>query len=345
MSTPPAKEEPVCRRCGACCAMEIPLTLLDISRIAAYLGHPSATVFADCLEPRILDRQPLFLLAKRPSGFCIFLDEGNACRIHPVKPNPCRFYFCGHRQTAGTMPWTVFCTDPECRAALWEQSVAAMVTRAYINRHGRRWHADDFQRALSGINANIVSSDTQTIRLARDLEHHPRALIYDCSHCDRQGVCATETIVTLDDIQRIAAYQGITHREFFTRYLDPASSERTGCLRLKREHHCTFAGADGTCGIEEVRPMFCRFVPCPQRVRSAEELECFYLGAGRIEEQFRHQLALALTREYTAACGARYDERRMTRELYHLDQLLADDDQRSEFCRRIAPYRYVDDAC
>jgi len=132
------------------------------------------------------------------------------------------------------MPWTAACTDPAERALLWEQSVAAMVTKIYIEKNGPAWNEQDFRMALKAIEENIPVRDTQKLKLARDVQGAPVALIYDCSACEKQGVCAKETPVTLDDIRRIAAHLGMTWKGFFKTYIASEPSVHASGLKLQR---------------------------------------------------------------------------------------------------------------
>jgi len=90
--------------------------------------------------------------------------------------------------------------------------------------------------------------------------------------------------------------------------------------------------------------MHCRFVPCPKRTKSPEMQERFYLGSGTIEEQFRHQAALEFTRQYVKECGTRYQEQIFHKLVDKIDRIISNSSELERFCKKIAPFRYVDDS-
>ena len=62
----------------------------EISRIAAYLGMDEREFIARETEVAP-DRQGL-VLRNTPEDACVWLDGGNRCRIHAVKPDKCRSF-------------------------------------------------------------------------------------------------------------------------------------------------------------------------------------------------------------------------------------------------------------
>ena len=102
-------------------------------------------------------------------------------------------------------------------------------------------------------------------------------------------------------------YLRINGKSFFRKYISRRPSVSTGGLELTREDYCIFGGKEGRCTIQEVRPLHCRFVPCPGRANDDEMMDRLFLGSGTVEQQFRHQVALAITREYVTHCGTEYD--------------------------------------
>jgi len=77
-----------CVRCGECCRVRgfVLVSGEEIARIASFLGKPSAE-FIERFT-RLAGNRHGLELAERENGECVFL-EGNACRIHPVKPRQC----------------------------------------------------------------------------------------------------------------------------------------------------------------------------------------------------------------------------------------------------------------
>ncbi len=77
-----------CRQCGDCCAGRggIHVKPREVEEMAALLNMPvedfcRAYVESSALGPRLMVAD---------NGFCVFLMEGNLCRVHPVKPFICR---------------------------------------------------------------------------------------------------------------------------------------------------------------------------------------------------------------------------------------------------------------
>jgi len=218
-----------------------------------------------------------------------------------------------------------------------------MVTKAYIRENGAAWNEGHYYKAILSINDNIVLSDRQRIKLARDRNGAPLTMIYDCSQCEKRGACAKETPVTIDDARRITAHLGLAWKVFFREKIAPEPSVITGGFKLIRNKHCIFFHPERHCTIEEVRPMHCRFTPCPVKTGSDEMMDSLFLGSGTVEEQFRHQVALAMTRQYIAESGVRYNKHVIKKLLGRIDHLASNHSELGDFCKNIAPYRYVDD--
>ncbi|MBN2122973.1 MAG: YkgJ family cysteine cluster protein [Deltaproteobacteria bacterium] len=79
-----------CKTCGACCYGEggIYLSREDVEGIARFLKMPPETFLAECCE----ERNRRLYIRTGPDGFCLFYDPEEKCRIHPVKPEPCRLW-------------------------------------------------------------------------------------------------------------------------------------------------------------------------------------------------------------------------------------------------------------
>jgi Fe-S-cluster containining protein len=332
-----------CKMCGNCCHFEIPMTLLDVHRIAKHLGEPDKKAFENYIQNRVSLHSSLFMIRKNIEGACVFLTEDKRCGIHQAKPKACRFYVCRPDSSRKDLPWTAACGNPGSRAELWEQSVAAMMTKAYIKENGAAWNDADYYKAILGIYDNVVISASQRIKLAKDKEGAPLAMIYDCTQCDKRGTCAGETPVTLDDIRNIGKCLGLSWETLFRDKIADKPSVSTGGLKLARNGHCVFFHPESHCTIKEVRPMHCRFTPCPQHTKNSEIMDCLYLGSGTVEEQFRHQVGMALTRQYVGECGVAFNEQVAKRFLEAIDNLASDLSEVERFCKKISPYRYVDD--
>ena len=97
-----------CQRCTACCRWPGDVRLGDgeIARIAEFLGMDEDDFIQQFTRLRA-DRKGLSLVEKQ-NHECIMLD-GDACRIHPVKPEQCRGFpnrwrFPGWRDVCRALP-------------------------------------------------------------------------------------------------------------------------------------------------------------------------------------------------------------------------------------------------
>ena len=77
-----------CRQCGDCCAGRggIHVKPREVEEMAALLGLSGEDFCRRYLEASDLGPR----LGMAANGFCVFLLEGNLCRVHPVKPFICR---------------------------------------------------------------------------------------------------------------------------------------------------------------------------------------------------------------------------------------------------------------
>jgi len=332
-----------CTMCGKCCYYEIPITLLDIHRMATHLDVPERDAFRRYIQDTISTRSSLFMIQKNRESACIFLTGENRCSIQQAKPRACGFYLCSLSSHQEDIPWTAYCSTYACQLMIWEHSLSAAVTRAYIERNGTRWNETDYHDAVSNIRENTLVDDDRRVKLARDNKGTPMVMVYDCSKCGNRGTVACETPVTIDDISRISAHLGMGIDDFFKRNISPEISHLTKGLKLIRHNHCIFYNQRTHCSIKEIRPMHCRFVPCPKRANNMEIQERFYLGSGSVEEQFRHQVSLEFTRQYVGECGTRYHAGPFARFMDKIEAMISNSSELERFCRKIAPYRYIDD--
>ena len=334
-----------CDRCGRCCSYVIPVNLLDIHRIAAHLNVNPQEVLETYVTYK--GKDPFLTLAKSDQGRCAFLTEDNLCRIHPVKPWTCRVYMCTRTTgTAEALSWAGSHDGKDVRTDLWEMTVARRQTEQYVQKHGATWHEPDYCAAVTAILSGLDLKETQRIRFVTTRDGDTQAILYDCSQCKERPMCCKEAPVTLDDVVRLSGQLNLSVDAFFARHVGPEPSTLAqGLLALKapNENRCPFRrAASNSCEIEHIRPMQCRFVPCPLLVGETETAERFFLGAGTVEEQFRHQCATAVTRRYVAQYGAAYRPQGVEQMLHVLDRLASDQTQFACFCEELAPYRRID---
>lgn len=331
-----------CKRCGKCCSYVIPLTLLDIDRIANFFKIPAQAVFVQAVNHENTLESGLFQLTKKEDGTCIYLDDEKVCTIHKSKPLVCSFFDCCKVSAKNIMPWTTEYETPKQFAQIWEQAVATQVTKAYLGKNGNHFFNDEYNKAVEGIKNNI-SDGKNKLKVARVPEGGDViGMVYDCTNCEHRGQKAKETLVTLDDIARISKSIKISPTDFHKKYLANQISSADVFKMIKGEEHCCiFLGEDNVCDIKQVRPMHCRFVPCPSRITDEKSYECFYLGSGTLEEQFRHQISLEFTRHYIQEIGVRHSSKVYKIALKNIEINAKNTAQFNEFCKKINPYRFI----
>lgn len=334
--------ETICKMCGKCCSFEIPLTLLDISRISKFVDLDERTAFRQYIQKDISEKSGLFKIRKKEDSTCIFLNPENRCTIQEAKPNVCSFYQCSSETEEDVLPWTSTYSEKHGQIKIWEQSVASVITRKYIKKNHTNWDADDFEKALNSIRKNVITKQSQKIKLARNEANEPICMIFDCLDCKEAGTHAVETPITLDDISRITGNLNIRWEDFFKGYLSEELSS-FGILKLKRNTQCVFFNPEVHCTIKNIRPMHCRFTPCPKKTSDNSQYDCFYLGSGTIEEQFRHQSAILFTQEYAAKNRTRCDIQEIKKSLDKMNEFLLDKEKFKEFTMNISNFRYLEE--
>ena len=329
-----------CDMCGKCCSYEIPITILDISRVAKGLELSCKEVFDKYIEREVSENSGIFKIKKKENAECVFL-KNNKCSIHDFEPNICKFYFCQIPNKKESGMWVQqYSNNENDISGIWEQSVAIAVTKAYIKANNTVWNESDFNNYLNSITNNIKNKETQKIKLTSNSEGNPICVIYDCKQCDKAGELATETIVTIADIRKIVSYLNITWSLFFSSYIDPENT-KNNLLKLKRKVHCVFHLDNGDCLIDNVKPNHCLFTTCPIKCTDNDNYDRFYLGSGTIDEQYQHQVALNYTKEYVAKFGSKYNKTEIDNMLSIIDKTIKDKINYTEFCNQISQYRYI----
>jgi len=335
-----------CKMCGRCCRPVIPLTLLDVNHMAEHLGMDAKQVFEKYIAYRAEDAS--LILPKDEHGRCPFLGKDNACAIHEAKPWVCRVYTCNQQaESPEGVPWAACYNNQAGHRELWRIVVARNETEQYAAKHGANWRADDFHAGVAAIRAKSDLKETQRIKLARAENGETRAVLYDCTGCKDRPTCCKEAPVTLDDITRLSARLDVPVETLFAEHVSdsPATlAEALLALRTPEGDRCPFLDpASMRCATEGRQPMHCQFIPCAVLVGQDQMAERFYLGSGTLEEQFRHQIATAVTRRYIAEYGTTYHPQGVHNLTKLLEQLAADRTEFARFCQTIAPHRYIDD--
>ena len=330
-----------CEMCGKCCRFEIPLTLMDIHRMAKHRDQNDEKLFKMCVDKKA-GSSGLFKIRKKTDRKCVFLLDDEKCAVHGAKPRACEFYFCSSGKE-DAIPWTATYSTGIERARLWEHSLSAVVTKKYIEFIGTAWNSEIYNKAIVSIFDNVLSREGQKLKLGRNEQGRPVHMLYNCAECDKHGEYTFETPITLNDIHHIRKYLQISWKSFFDKYVDANPSKLTGGLKLKRDVTCVFFDRDKHCIIKEVRPMHCRFTPCPKKTSEEDKFDSLFLGSGTVEEQFGHQVSLSLTRQYVAQQGVGYNKRAVSTMLETFKDLMSNAEEFNKFCTYIAPFRFVND--
>ncbi|MBA7512675.1 hypothetical protein ES705_04683 [subsurface metagenome] len=331
-----------CRKCGKCCYAEIPITIPDINRIAIHFGIADRKAFNEYIQRTVSSKSSLFKIQKTETRACVFLSKKQLCIIHKDKPMGCKFYRCNPDVENENLLWPASCIQPDCQIGLWDYSIARKLTKAYRDKNGINWNEEDYLNVLRNFRENSSNKGLNRVKLSRDVNGAPFAIIYDCSKCKMRGTQAVETPVTIDDIVRIIRHLNMDGKSFFQEKISTHLSSHTGCFKLIRKKFCIFHGKDGHCTIKQVRPMHCHFNPCPIRVKNAGMMDQLYLGSGTIEQQFRHQVALTLTREYIDQYGIEYNINAFRQTLKRVDGLSSNRLELQAFNKKLGLYRYIE---
>ncbi|MBN2714919.1 MAG: YkgJ family cysteine cluster protein [Deltaproteobacteria bacterium] len=325
-----------CHSCGKCCYAEIPVNLLDIYRIAQSMHLLPEMAFKATVSREQLGSSGLYRVRKKKNGSCIYLDECSRCAIHEFKPGVCEIYHCTPLSKKAVNDSAY---SQSRRQLLWESAISNEITRAYIRQCHLDWCDTLYQQAIAQITRHMVVSPAQKLSLALDDNGCVVGDVHDCATCDSRGRMAQETPVTLVDVERIARELRLGVAQVFDRFLDSRASLITGGLQLKRSGKCVFFKEDTHCQISAFRPAHCIFTPCAKRMQTPELYDCLFIGAGTVEEQFAHQIALGITREYVTRFGAQYHASGFKAYLCRVHGLRSSSSQFEAFSAKIQAHR------
>ena len=335
----------VCKQTGECCREKrVHVTLLDIERMAAYLGISPREAVESYIRADPAASTAL-MLGKDSDGWCLLNTEDKRCRIHPAKPSACTLYICDPSlKSAQGYPWSLVFDNPEGLAFIVARSIAEEATEEYVRKHGAAWDEADYQEALAAIKRRVEESAKQTQRGARLADDSCAFIMFDCPACPLRASCCKDRPLTLDDVRAISDHLALTPRQCFERVVSTElKDDALGALSLNatEEGHCTFLDpATRRCTLDDVRPLHCRLIACPAIVREPDIAERYFLGAGTLADQFRYSVALAVTRHYVAEYGRSYNEDGFAKSLLLFEHVMADHGQFQDFCTSITPFRY-----
>ncbi len=339
-----------CKQDGLCCGQRrVPVTLVDVQRLAAHLEISPQEVLTEYIECGSAGEERLLFLEKKADGWCRFNTEDNRCGVHPAKPSACVVFVCDPAmKSIRGYPWALMFGNPEGLAFIIERSIAQEVTGQYMEKHGTDWDEADFHDTLEEIEARVAAARHGVMKAARHPENRATFVTFDCGTCHLRASCCADRPLTLEDARVIARHLGLSLEDFFRESVSPTlEAKAEGLLSLERSEagHCTFLDAERLeCAVRGHMPMHCRAMACPLMKLDAETFDRYFLGSGTLEEQYRHSVAVEVTRRYAAECGAAYDPAGIEKYLHVLDRLLADPDEFAAFRQYVAPYRYENEA-
>ena len=291
----------------------------------------------------ISSERALFKINRRDNSACTFLTEDNLCSIHPAKPLICELFMCSpNEEDESDSCWLSSCTHSKPNAELLEFSFAVELTKVYVQRNGVNWNEVDYSSAIQELKKGINNPGSKRVFLLHDFAGRPGIKTFDCNLCDAFDNREVETPVTLDDINRIMYHLKIDGNTFFVEYVSSKPSRITGGLKLIGGRNCVFRSPeDGRCTICQVRPLHCRFTSCPAQIHESKTWDRLYQGSGTIEEQFRNQLALSITREYVAQCGTVFNGPIFEKKLDGIERLCSIDSEQQAYCMKLDIYNQM----
>jgi len=318
--------------CGKCCSYEIPVTILDVERLSNYLNISPGEIFTTSLEKDISIKAGLYKLKKDHTGTCIF-QKDNKCTVHSAKPTICQLYICESSKD-DYYEDGIIKKDKQ-----WEESIAKLVSKIYIEKNGFNWDQTDFFKAIETIRNNIKNKHDDKLRIASNEQDQPICMIYNCNECDKKGEMAKETLVTIFDVVRISEKTKQPVKKVFEKYLDKQLS-KAGTFKTKRKNHCIFFTESKCCKLDSSRPKHCEFTPCQLECDKLGNFDAFYVGEGTLLDQYKHHIAINLTQQYTSREGTKYNDKLFDKYLFTLNNLIEYKIGFKEFCEKVIQFRY-----
>ena len=337
-----------CKQSGDCCRKRrIPVTLVEIERLAQYRSIALPAFFEQYLSAATVGNETVLLLGKAEDGWCVFNSEDKRCGVHSVKPSACALFLCLEAlKSREGYAWSLLFGNEEGRRYIARRSVAQEITTQYVQAHGAQWDEKAFYEGIAEIEERQATLARQTLRAARQADDTTGFISFECPACKVRSSCCTDRPLTLDDIRAIAEYKNLSIEDCFTKYVAEEASEKSqGMLALKRaeaEGACVFLDRENNCcSILACQPAYCRFIVCPLYQLDSDMHARYFFGAGDLEEQFRHSLAVEVTQRYIAQHGYKPDLQGITRHIQLLDELLKQETLYDEFCASVALFRYA----
>jgi Fe-S-cluster containining protein len=148
------------------CCMEIPLTLLDIHRIASQKNICPGNINKQIIKESISDKSSLFKIRKKENGLCKYFIRGK-CSINQIRPNACRIYALTQKSESEANPGISTGTKTNKHSILLEQIIATKITKLYINKYRTDFNKNYYQKAIDYIIKNIRANRIHKLKIGK----------------------------------------------------------------------------------------------------------------------------------------------------------------------------------
>jgi Fe-S-cluster containining protein len=161
--------------CGHCCAHQtIPVTILDLERIAEHMNLPPLEAFRRFVQKTFTGKRSTFILRKRANRTCVFLNEEAMCNIYEARPRICEFYHCSKNSESKFRQIIDHCDERELKRRVLEHAVSSSATTAYIDSVGLAWDASSWMKALAMIRKSRLIHRVDEFRITWRADGTPR---------------------------------------------------------------------------------------------------------------------------------------------------------------------------
>jgi len=167
-----------------CCYMEIPLTLLDIHRIARFKKIKASSIEKEIVASKISENSSLYKIRKKEDGSCQYLSQGK-CTIRDVRPNACRFYNFSMSPGYKIDPGLKGASNTAGQTKLLEHIIATKTTGLYIAEFGISFDNNYYQKSIQYIKEQLKTNRAYKLKIGKNsqskvsLENRSPATAYD----------------------------------------------------------------------------------------------------------------------------------------------------------------------
>jgi Fe-S-cluster containining protein len=150
-----------------CCYMDIPLTLLDIHRIARFKKIKAIHINKEIVAGKISENSSLYKIRKKEDGSCQYLSQGK-CTIRDVRPNACRFYNFSMSPGYKIDPGLKGASNTAGQTKLLEHIIATKITRLYIAEYGLSFNNTYYQKSIQYIKEQLKTKRAHKLRIGKN---------------------------------------------------------------------------------------------------------------------------------------------------------------------------------